>query len=99
MRHHAKIDDNQPDIVLALRSMGCSVQSLATVGKGCPDLLVGYRGRNLLMEVKDGEKAKSAQRLTKDESKWHYDWQGDVVTVNSAAMAMHVVTSTDRSGK
>ncbi|HJP47915.1 hypothetical protein [Acinetobacter venetianus] len=46
MRRAAKIDANQTEIVKALRKFGASVQSLASTGKGCPDLLVGFRGMN-----------------------------------------------------
>jgi hypothetical protein len=45
----AKIDANQEAVVLALRSAGATVQSLAGVGKGVPDLLVGYKGQTLLI--------------------------------------------------
>ena len=54
MRRAAKIDANHGDIVEALRGIGCSVLSLAPLGKGAPDLLVGYWGRNTILEVKDG---------------------------------------------
>jgi Holliday junction resolvase len=58
-------------IVTALRAAGATVQSLAGVGKGTPDLLVGYKGQTLLMEVKDGNKSPSARLLTEDQLKWH----------------------------
>lgn len=71
MRRAARVDANQGTIVAALRAAGCFVQSLAMVGQGCPDLLVGYRGKWFVMEVKDGAKAPSDRRLTQDEKKWH----------------------------
>ena len=46
MRRQAKVDANQSDIVAGLRSIGATVQPLHAVGKGCPDLLIGYRGDN-----------------------------------------------------
>jgi hypothetical protein len=46
------------------------VQTLAAVGCGCPDLLVGYRGKWWLAEVKDGEKPPSARELTDAEKRW-----------------------------
>jgi Holliday junction resolvase len=52
VRRAARTDANQDGIVAALRGAGASVQSLAATGKGCPDLLVGWRGANLLMECK-----------------------------------------------
>ena len=48
----ARIDATHAEIVQALRSHGCGVQSLAAIGKGCPDLLVSYRGQWHVLEVK-----------------------------------------------
>jgi len=67
MRRAARIDANQPAIIAALRSIGATVQPLHAVGGGCPDLLVGLRGRNILMEVKDGARPPSERRLTADQ--------------------------------
>ena len=77
----AKIDANHEQIVSALRAAGASVQSLANVGKGVPDLLVGFQGKTLLMEVKDGRKTPSARRLTEDQLKWHGAWNGGPLAV------------------
>lgn len=44
MRTIYSIDANQPDIVLQLEQTGASVESLAAVGGGVPDLLVGCAG-------------------------------------------------------
>ena len=81
MRRAAKIDANQESVVSALRAAGATVQSLAAVGKGVPDLLVGYKGKTLLMEVKDGRKPPSAQRLTEDQLTWHGSWKGGSLAV------------------
>jgi hypothetical protein len=77
----AKIDANQEAVVTALRAAGATVQSLAGVGKGVPDLLVGYKGQTMLMEVKDGFKAPSAQLLNKDQLRWHGGWKGGALAV------------------
>jgi hypothetical protein len=77
----AKIDANQEAVVTALRTAGATVQSLASVGKGVPDLLVGYKGQTLLMEVKDGFKAPSARLLNKDQLRWHGSWKGGALAV------------------
>lgn len=91
----AKIDANQNEIVDALRKSGCSVQILSNVGKGCTDLVVGipFRGTglNLMMEIKDGNKPKSAQKLTPDQVEWHNNWKGHKVVVNSAELAINAV--------
>lgn len=87
----SKIDANQREIVAALVAMGATVQSLATVGDGCPDVLVGWRGRNLLMEIKDGSKAKSARKLTPKQIQWHRYWLGEVYVVESVGEALAVL--------
>ena len=91
MRRAAKVDDNHSQIVAALRNAGMTVQSIAAVGKGCPDLLVGWRGLNVLLEVKDGEKVPSKQRLTADEQNWHETWGGYVAVVTSVDEAVDAV--------
>lgn len=88
----AKIDANQNEIVNALRKIGCSVQILSSVGKGCPDILVGKSGKNYLFEIKDGNKPKSAQKLTSDQVEWHSKWQGSVFVVNSAEQAISIIS-------
>jgi hypothetical protein len=92
----AKVDDNQKEIVKALRNLGCSVQHLHNVGAGCPDLLVGYKGFNILLEVKDGNKSPSQQKLTPDQIIWHRDWRGHVNVVNSSEQAIIAVLTTAR---
>lgn len=87
----SKIDANQREIVAALVATGATVQSLATVGDGCPDVLVGWHGRNLLMEIKDGSKTKSARKLTPKQIPWHRDWQGEVYVVESVGEALAVL--------
>ena len=80
-----RVDDNQGEIVLALRAAGATVR-IITQGDGIPDLLVGYNKHTVLMEVKDGKKVPSAQKLTVAEEKFHREWPGD---------NLHIVTSVD----
>ena len=40
----AKVDQNQSEIVSALRDFGATVTSLHRVGEGVPDLLVSFLG-------------------------------------------------------
>jgi len=97
MRRAAKIDANQPEIVDALIRMSCSVQSLAAVGKGVPDLLVGISGRNYLVEVKDGNKEPSKRRLTPDQTGWHQKWIGQVDVIETVEQAIDWVNSIRRA--
>jgi hypothetical protein len=92
MRTAAKVDKNQKSVVDALRKVGASVQSLASIGKGCPDLLVGYHGILYLMEIKDGSNVPSKQLLTNDQKKWHEAWTGSpVYVVRSIDQALRIL--------
>lgn len=91
MKYAAKADDNQREIVRALRDAGATVMHLHTVGGGCPDICVGYRGTNYLIEIKDGSKPPSAQKLTPAQFDWHRDWRGRAAVVNSVEAALKVI--------
>ncbi len=80
-------DACEKEIVRALEAAGAVVSRLD--GKGIPDLLVGYRGRTILMECKDPEDgarnsrssgAKVANQLGLRESQWTWwqAWRGAV---------------------
>lgn len=93
MRRAARVDQNQELIVKALRACGASVQSIAAAGDGVPDLLVGWRGQNLLVECKNGENVPSKRRLTPDQVKWHGEWRGQVCVVESVEEALALVSA------
>ena len=80
MRRANRIDDNQNDIVAALRKAGATVRIISQ-GEGIPDLLVGFRGETMLMEVKDGNKPPSARTLTDAEKKFFDEWEGGLCMV------------------
>ena len=67
-------DENERDIVDALRKRDASVVRIS--GPGVPDLLVGYQGRTLLLEVK-AEKGK----LTIAQRAFFDTWLGGPVRV------------------
>jgi hypothetical protein len=86
MRRAAHIDANQPEIVQAFLEGGCTVQSLASIGLGCPDLLVGYRGVDFLAEVKNPDTTRGQKQETvKAQAAWRKRWQGRPVSVVSSA--------------
>ncbi len=68
MIRNARVDRNQPEIVKALRKAGAVVKITSQL-KDAFDLLVGHRGRLMMVEVKDGDKPPSARRLTPGEQK------------------------------
>ena len=89
MRTAAKVDANQREIIRILRDCGVTVQPLHTVGKGTPDLLCGYRGQNVLLEVKDGNR--NGSRLTDAQQAWHRTWRGQVAVVETADDALRTL--------
>jgi hypothetical protein len=92
MRRAAAVDANQVVIVEALRDLGASVHHLHQLGGGTPDLLVGWRSRTFLLEVKDGSKPPSRQRLTPDEESWIHTWNGrPVVVVHTVEEAFRAI--------
>jgi hypothetical protein len=82
-----RVDSTQTQIVKELRRVGMDVQHLHGVGQGCPDILVGYRGKNILLEIKKDEKAK----LTPDQVIWHSVWKGQVAVVSNPQAAIKAV--------
>ena len=54
-RRVAKVDDNQKEIVTALRKIGAHIVHTHQL-KNAFDILVSYRGKCVPMEIKDGSK-------------------------------------------
>lgn len=92
MRRAAKVDANHDQVVSALRAAGARVLSLAAVGGGVPDLLVGFGFRFYALEIKDGSLPPSRRRLTPDQEEWHREWADyPVVVVHSPEEALHAI--------
>ena len=92
MRTAARVDDNQGAIVKVLRKAGASVRSTAAIGKGFPDIVVGYKGINYLCEIKDGAKVKSAQKLTPDEQDFYESWKGQLWIIRNEQEALEMLS-------
>lgn len=71
-RYALRTDANQTAVISALEAAGATVQ---VVGKPL-DLLVGIRNQFMLLEVKDGAKAKSQQKPTKAQAEFFKRWAG-----------------------
>ena len=72
-----RVDDNHREIVQALRDHpGVSLFSTAALGKGIPDICIGYRSFNILCEIK-GPKG----RLNPAQTEWHFRWTGAPVVI------------------
>ena len=86
-----RVDANHAGIAALLAQLGCSVQDLSGVGEGCPDLLVGVAGQNILIEIKDGDKPMSRRGFTPAQKLWHASWRGRAHRVESAEQALDLV--------
>lgn len=91
MRKKGRVDENQKEIVSGLRAIGATVALLSSLGSGIPDILVGFRGKNYLMEIKNPEKPIRDQRLTKDEQVWIDAWWGQVDVVKTLGEGLVVI--------
>jgi hypothetical protein len=90
MRRAPHRDKAERGIIDALEAVGASVEQLD--GEDIPDLLVGFRGENHLLEVKspaelvtgkdrrkDGTpqvRRQAAGELSKGQRTWHQTWRG-----------------------
>jgi hypothetical protein len=97
-RFRVRVDANHKAIADALTAAGCTVQSLHSVGAGCPDLLVGRNGVNLLMEVKKvgprGGMSSGARRSLTGEQEWAERWRGGrVIFVTGPQEALYAVAA------
>lgn len=87
-------DSSQDGIVSALTQAGCSVEDMSRFG-GVPDLLVGYRGRNYLIECKPLEGDKRQLRLNPNQVDWHAAWKGQVQIAHTPEQALAIIGVTD----
>jgi Holliday junction resolvase len=82
MRRAARVDDNQPEIVKVFRNLGWYVLIISQL-KNCCDIIVSKNGVTTAVEIKDGAKPKSSQKLTEGELKFRDEWQGDYALITS----------------
>ena len=88
MRRAAKVDRNQAEIVEIFEKYGFSVQRAQAMGSGFPDLILGFGGRNYLVEVKDWQRPPSERKLNDLQREWHDAWRGQVCVVETAGDAV-----------
>ena len=78
----ARIDANQPEIVKTFRKFGWYVLIVSQL-KNCYDIIVSKNGRTIAVEIKDGSKPPSQQKLTPGEIKFKNEWQGEYKLITS----------------
>ena len=87
---YGRTDANHSDIAAVMRSVGAYVIDCSQVGAGFPDLIVMFRGRIYLVEVKDGAKPPSRRRLTPAQQVLH-------VEVERSGCKVHIVKNKDEA--
>lgn len=85
-RKRGRVDSTQSEIVHALRDAGMSVRSLANLGQGMPDIIVGVGGINILMEIKT-----PSGKLTEAEKAFLEEWLGQAAVVHSVEEAFDTI--------
>lgn len=89
MRRAAKVDRNQPEIVKSLRRVGAVVLITSQL-KNCFDILVLFKGRIYMVEIKDGLLPPSGRKLTPGELEFKQK-------AESVGCTYHVITSIDEA--
>lgn len=84
--HKGRVDGNHGEVIAALRKAGIGATSTASVGDGFGDVVAGFRGVNILLEIKDGNKP-----MTADERKFAETWPGQIATVRNPEEAITAV--------
>lgn len=107
-RFAKKRDTNEKAIIAALRALGAVVNKIEGVAGngedfGVPDLIVGYRGRTILVEVKNPDSNKGGRQLkskggsgksglTDTQVRWWNTWAGGAAfVVETPEEAVHAV--------
>ena len=82
MRRASRLDNNHGEIVRAAEQAFCTVLDLSRVGAGCPDILLGRKGKrgpeNILVEIKTAD-----GKLTPEQIRFHREWRGQKAIVRS----------------
>ena len=91
VRKRGRVDDNQREIVKAMRDFGASVWITSNLGDGGPDAVVAVQGNTALVEIKNREG--KGVKLTADEQAFRSSWRGRYEVVTSVAEALTVCAS------
>jgi len=73
-----------------LRTIGATVLDLSQVGFGCPDILVGFRRRNFLVEIKNPD---TYGKLSDDQNEFHDAWRGEILLARAST---HLIAELSR---
>lgn len=88
--YKSKVDNNQPDILKCLKKAGISYKPVHQI-KGFCDLVVGFKNKNYLFEIKNDHKRK----LTGLEPEFHDNWGGQIHIVTCFNEILDIITKLD----
>ena len=87
-KYAARVDENQKPIEDALQRLGWGVKSMASVGRGWPDLLAVKGGRQVWLEVKNPArygKRRKPNALQQEVHDWFRRHGVEVLTVTQVS--------------
>ncbi len=87
-RWATRVDQNQAEIVEALRKVGIPVLVVSHIGGGLPDLITKGQTGLVFLEVKNPKSAYGRKGLAPSQQKWAKEWEADVVVVYSVQDAL-----------
>ena len=85
-----RVDANLSQVVDEFRQLGCSVN---VRNDDLADLDVGFAGRSVIVEVKDGRKPPSARKLTKNQIDKRKTWTGGIQLVENLGHVYEVAAA------
>ena len=104
-QRNAKVDSNQPKIVAGLRRIGAIVKPVHQLKNFC-DIIVGYRGKLFMMEIKNSEDLPKKYIGMNDEEKRAYletklsDGEKDCMDLfQSVDVTYHIVSTLEEAIK
>lgn len=83
-----KTDANQKQIISDLKKIGVSVLNLSKVGNGCPDLLIGWQGKNILIEIKTAK-----GNLNDSQIEFFKEWKGQKFVCKSINEIIEIINN------
>jgi hypothetical protein len=90
MRRIPRKDGNHKTIVDSLKAFAI-VEDMAHCGNGFPDIIVGFREKFFMFEIKDGSLTASRKRLTPAEKKFQLKWSEFYHVIESVDDALKIM--------
>ena len=91
-RFDSRTDKNHSALLKLIKTIpGVSIQDLGWASGGVPDTMLGFRGRNYLVEIKRPDTAPSKSKLNDAQVEWHETWRGQVAVCRTFSDVLKVL--------